>query len=759
MAGPRSRPYYLQFLSYLVIYHSAVAADPTQKPLTSATVSPSVSTPTVALPSTSTCQSRTINYITHTLPQQCLRPSRAPANGTTATTAALTAVVSVVNSTIPTSASPEGNGTENAGLGAEPSLSDSTTATDTSGLNTMEKAVRPDATASQSSTPTAEHTVSSSATAAADAETDSPLDNANFLSFEEWRKQNLAKAGQSAEHVGQKRNSDHTPETRRRPGNINNALDSLGEDTEIELDFGGFVSDSQESRQTINRPSSQASEIDADAQGRDGASDDVSPSSLRTNYRDAGKTCKERFNYASFDCAATVLKTNPKSKSSTSILVENKDSYMLNECSQDNKFIIVELCDIILVDTVVLANFEFFSSIFRTFRVSVSDRYPAKADKWRDLGTYEARNSREVQPFLIKDPLIWAKYIRIEFLTHFGSEYYCPVSLLRVHGTTMMEEFRHGNEGGRVDEDGEEEGTSESVALSNERVVDVKVTSSTATVEEELSKVEIAPTSVMDGAEAASTIVPASNGSQLRVHATEQSVQVDARAQSPEVSQARSMCRQPTDREEYSSLFRSIYTCHPTETPAPPLKAMGSTSIKPTGDPPSPASSSEGISKSKNTSSSLPSSTSDDRSGREDATIAKSATPTSAEAPPSVPSDRPVSAVKDTASSRQEPSRSQAAANHPPSTAPTTQENFFKTIHKRLQLLESNSTLSLQYIEEQSRILREAFTKVESRQMAKTTRFLETLNVTVLTQLRGYVSFLVPLHRCIAADTPKERAI
>jgi len=59
-------------------------------------------------------------------------------------------------------------------------------------------------------------------------------------------------------------------------------------------------------------------------------------------------------------------------------------------------------------------------------------------------------------------------------------------------------------------------------------------------------------------------------------------------------------------------------------------------------------------------------------------------------------------------------------------------------MHKRLSLLEANSTLSLQYIEEQSRILRDAFAKVEKRQLLKTSSFLETLNSTVLSELREF---------------------
>jgi hypothetical protein len=77
-----------------------------------------------------------------------------------------------------------------------------------------------------------------------------------------------------------------------------------------------------------------------------------------------------------------------------------------------------------------------------------------------------------------------------------------------------------------------------------------------------------------------------------------------------------------------------------------------------------------------------------------------------------------------------------------PAAAPTpqapSQESFFKSISKRLQQLESNSTLSLLYIEEQSRILRDAFSAVEKRQISATTNFLSTLNSTVMTELHGF---------------------
>ncbi|KAG5633537.1 hypothetical protein DXG03_007197, partial [Asterophora parasitica] len=34
------------------------------------------------------------------------------------------------------------------------------------------------------------------------------------------------------------------------------------------------------------------------------------------------------------------------------------------------------------------------------------------------------------------------RYIRIDFLSHYGNEYYCPLSLLRVYGLTHLEQWK-----------------------------------------------------------------------------------------------------------------------------------------------------------------------------------------------------------------------------------------------------------------------------------------------------------------------------
>ena len=362
----------------------------------------------------STCPFRTINYITHTLPQQCLRTTWSAPTPSAQVDGSGDVVVTETPEVVIPWARQDASGSEATADGEGP---------------------KPEETGSVHA--------SSGTQAETELETDSPFDNANFLSFADWKKRNLEKAGQSPDNVGQARAASSDQRERRRPVNVN-ALDSLGEEGEIELDFSGFGNPSEGQ----NMPNKPLTPTQHESATNTGGEEHAAPSSWALS-KDAGKTCKERFNYASFDCAATVLKTNPKAKSTSSILVEHKDSYMLNECSAKNKFLIVELCEDILVDTIVLANYEFFSSMFRHFRVSVSDRYPVKLDRWRVLGTFEARNSREIQPFLITEPQIWARYLRIELLTHYGNEFYCPMSLLRVHGTTMMEQYRREEEEAR----------------------------------------------------------------------------------------------------------------------------------------------------------------------------------------------------------------------------------------------------------------------------------------------------------------------
>lgn len=666
----------------------------------------------------STCPSRSINYITQTLPQQCLTSSWA------STPKAQEA------STKETFSTPHPS------VEAPPSTRNlTTTVSEVQGSPQPGPSDRSIFSASASTETSHEQVFASSSSASEikkqaettiqveqEAESDSPLDNANFLSFEEWKRQNLAKAGQSAEHLGAKAGSG--TDQRRRPGGLNNALDSLGEDTEIEIDFGGF-GDPGNPPHAQSPPNHGTGQVAKDERSEGKSADELS--GPRKRGKDAGKTCKERSNYASFDCASTVLKTNPECKGSTAVLVENKDSYMLNTCSAKNKFFIVELCDDILIDTVVLANFEFFSSMFRTFRVSVSDRYPVKLDKWRELGVFEARNSREVQAFLVENPLIWARYLRVEFLTHFGNEYYCPVSLLRVHGTTMMEEFNHDVKGSRNDDDSDSEaGDVEEGDLLDSVPVDLVSADALKEKAQDTWEAFDATSTVSSNAIAASSVdMPLNtplNMSDTMVPSSSKPMSSPGFT-SYNFSVAMQMVFMPAPSDE------SKPVCNPGDRPNDAV-------------PPSPAWVHTGQTERIPEASSV---VAVQTPSHPTISINESTT----ESLQSAKTVLPVIPDKDGIQNKSEPTRSsnqtsastvraQSSSTQPPNPNPTTQESFFKSVHKRLQLLESNSTLSLQYIEEQSRILRDAFSKVEKRQLAKTTTFLEALNITVLTELRDF---------------------
>uniref|UniRef100_H9GJ94 SUN domain-containing ossification factor n=1 Tax=Anolis carolinensis TaxID=28377 RepID=H9GJ94_ANOCA len=149
------------------------------------------------------------------------------------------------------------------------------------------------------------------------------------------------------------------------------------------------------------------------------------------------KVQKNRNNYASVECGAKILAANPEAKSTSAILMENMDLYMLNPCSTKIWFV-VELCEPIQVRQLDIANHELFSSTPKDFLVSISDRYPT--NKWIKLGTFHARDERNVQSFPL-DEQMYAKYVKVELVSHFGSEHFCPLSLIRVFGTSMVEEY------------------------------------------------------------------------------------------------------------------------------------------------------------------------------------------------------------------------------------------------------------------------------------------------------------------------------
>jgi Sad1 / UNC-like C-terminal len=89
------------------------------------------------------------------------------------------------------------------------------------------------------------------------------------------------------------------------------------------------------------------------------------------------------------------------------------------------------------VKSIVLANYERYSSHTKDFNVAGRS---TTVGEYVNLGTYSAQPLLNKQAFQLTKPT-WARYLKIQFLTHYGSEDYCTMSQISVHGSTMLQGF------------------------------------------------------------------------------------------------------------------------------------------------------------------------------------------------------------------------------------------------------------------------------------------------------------------------------
>ena len=206
-----------------------------------------------------------------------------------------------------------------------------------------------------------------------------PVEDLVLLSFEEWKaKQRELKESKEQKAKEQATGHSHTA-----------VINSSGHDTVA----------------TINDSQSENGESTASTQILSAQDSSIQPifvydSSSKSHQPHFRAPLTDRFNYASIDCSARVHTAHRSAKSPSAVLVSKRDRYMLSPCKQANgekHFIAIELCDDIRIDTVQLANYEFFSGVFRDFSVRVAKTYIAGEEGWIDAGTYRAKNVRGVQ--------------------------------------------------------------------------------------------------------------------------------------------------------------------------------------------------------------------------------------------------------------------------------------------------------------------------------------------------------------------------
>lgn len=178
------------------------------------------------------------------------------------------------------------------------------------------------------------------------------------------------------------------------------------------------------------------------------------PSHSNTNFSSKSTKLRSK-NYASTACGAKVVAVNPEAGSASSILSPNRDEYMLNTCNRRIWFV-VELCEAVQAQKIELANFELFSSTPKDIAVYFSDRFPTR--DWASVGQFTAQDMRDVQSFDLY-PQIFGKFIKVEMLSHHGSEHYCPISLFKVYGTSEFEvlEKENSQHPAHIDEDEDDE--------------------------------------------------------------------------------------------------------------------------------------------------------------------------------------------------------------------------------------------------------------------------------------------------------------
>ncbi|OMP02923.1 hypothetical protein COLO4_10723 [Corchorus olitorius] len=142
------------------------------------------------------------------------------------------------------------------------------------------------------------------------------------------------------------------------------------------------------------------------------------------------------YNYASAMKGAKVVAHNKEAKGANNILGKDHDKYLRNPCSVEGKFVVIELAEETLVDAVKIANFEHYSSNFKEFELSGSLNYPTET--WFPLGKFVAANVKQIQTFQLSEPK-WLRYLKLNLLSHYGSEFYCTLSVVEVYGVDAIE--------------------------------------------------------------------------------------------------------------------------------------------------------------------------------------------------------------------------------------------------------------------------------------------------------------------------------
>lgn len=144
---------------------------------------------------------------------------------------------------------------------------------------------------------------------------------------------------------------------------------------------------------------------------------------------------RPRYDYAASDPGGKILGHSQKLFGARSILKPDKDKYLLVPCEQPEKWVEISLLEDILIDEVQLTQGQIYSSAFRSIEIQYSIEYPTES--WHHLATFELEPAAYPQRFKVDN--VWARFLKVIFLSHYGNEYYCTLTQLSVYGSTILQ--------------------------------------------------------------------------------------------------------------------------------------------------------------------------------------------------------------------------------------------------------------------------------------------------------------------------------
>ena len=59
-------------------------------------------------------------------------------------------------------------------------------------------------------------------------------------------------------------------------------------------------------------------------------------------------------------------------------------------------------------------------------------------DDWVKLGNFTVANVKHAQRFALDEPK-WVRYLKLNLLSHYGTEFYCTLSVVEVYGVDAVE--------------------------------------------------------------------------------------------------------------------------------------------------------------------------------------------------------------------------------------------------------------------------------------------------------------------------------